>query len=102
MPGLNNPGVYDNPSNLPTADSHPYDPGSIHYPYGRVSLGNVDLASRANPYGPYSSDSNTAYGHYGPVMPQTPNTLFGNPAPAFGINPPSFGVNNTPAFSRGR
>lgn len=105
-PGLSTPGLYDSQSSNPDLPAiQPYDPGSIHYPYGRTSLGTVDPASRANPYGPYSStpDSNTTYGHYsGPTLPQTPNALFSNPAPAFGFNPPSFGANKTPAFSRGR
>ena len=104
-PGLSRPGLYDSQTPEPGTPGQPYDPGSIHYPYGRTSLGTVDPASRANPYGPYSTtpDNNTAYGHYsGPTLPQIPNSLFGNPAPAFGFNPPSFGINNTPAFSRGR
>lgn len=103
MPGLSQPGLYDNPAltNPPQAKSQPYDPGSIHYPYGRTALGNVDPASRANPYGPYATAPGSAYGHYG-VLPQTQNTLFGNPAPAFGINQPGFGVNNAPVFNRGR
>jgi len=86
----------------PADTNQPYDPGSIHYPYGRASLGTVDPASRANPYGPYSTPSDSTYGHYsGPALPQTPSTLFGNPAPAFALPSPSFAPNSTPAFSPG-
>jgi hypothetical protein len=56
--------------------ARPFDPNSIHYPYGRASLGNIDPSSAANPYGPYARDP----GYAGPAP--LPSLRVGRPGRA--------------------
>jgi len=57
-----------------------FDPNSIHYPYGRASLGNIDPSSAANPYGPYSSPPDRVVG----IPPLAPLFHGGVPMPGRG------------------
>jgi len=74
--GSNTAGLYDRQSLAPDKkNAGAFDPNSIHYPYGRASLGNVDPTSAANPYSPYGSLPNYNYGS--PASPLTPPATAG-------------------------
>ena len=81
--GSNTAGLYDHQSPISGKEkSSAFDPNSIHYPYGRASLGNVDPTSAANPYSPYGSLPN--YSYQSPVGPNVPTGVFRGGLPTAG------------------
>jgi hypothetical protein len=84
--GSNTAGLYDQQRPSRGNDKRSaFDPNSIHYPYGRASLGNIDPTSAANPYSPYGSLPNYSFpGAVAPLGPSAPTGVFRGGIPSAG------------------